>query len=186
MIVAGTTGEGSLTLDATKLLTDFVPSTATTNTNSVLVNFWKVTGGFSLPVKPAFGDLFGTEIHTVAAGNQQSKLKGGEDPLLRCIMAGLIDPLCKRREQGTLECELTEGRSGTLVRESVVPKFPSFCRVQHPRSLWPDGQPHLAGPGDRGQRAMDRGNVPRRITVAWSICLIARTRGSALEVGSLP
>ncbi len=72
MIVAGTTGEGSLTLDATKLLTDFVPSTATTNTNSVLVNFWKVTGGFSPPVKPAFGDLFGTEIHTVAAGNQQS------------------------------------------------------------------------------------------------------------------
>jgi len=43
-----------------------------------------------------------------------------EEPLLRCIMAGFIDQLCKRRDQGTLECDLTEGRSGTLMRESVV------------------------------------------------------------------
>ncbi len=72
IIVAGTTGEGSLTLDATKQLTDFVPGIATTNTNSVIINHWSVTGGFSLPVKPATGDLFGTEIHTVATNNQQS------------------------------------------------------------------------------------------------------------------
>ena len=44
----------------------------------------------------------------------------GDDPLLRCIMAGFIDQLCVRRDQGTLECEMTEGRSGTLMRESVV------------------------------------------------------------------
>ena len=50
----------------------------------------------------------------------------GEEPLLRCIMAGFIDQLCKRRDQGTLECELTEGRSGTLVRESVVQNSPLF------------------------------------------------------------
>jgi len=43
-----------------------------------------------------------------------------EDALLRCIMAGFIDQLCARRSQGTLECELTEGRQGTLMRESVV------------------------------------------------------------------
>src|SRR5205823_11192024 len=44
----------------------------------------------------------------------------GDDPLLRCIMAGFIDQLCVRRDLGTLECELTEGRTGTLMRESVV------------------------------------------------------------------
>jgi ATP-dependent helicase HrpB len=43
-----------------------------------------------------------------------------DDPLLRCVMAGFIDQLCLRRDQGTLECDLTEGRHGTLVRESVV------------------------------------------------------------------
>ena len=44
----------------------------------------------------------------------------GQDPLLRCLMTGFIDQLCRRRNSGTLECELTEGRQGTLVRESVV------------------------------------------------------------------
>ena len=42
------------------------------------------------------------------------------DPLLRSIMTGFIDQLCIRRDQGTLECEMTEGRRGTLMRESVV------------------------------------------------------------------
>jgi ATP-dependent helicase HrpB len=46
------------------------------------------------------------------------------DPLLRCITAGFIDQLCKRRDQGTLDCDLTEGRSGTLMRESVVQNSP--------------------------------------------------------------
>src|ERR1019366_7442109 len=49
-----------------------------------------------------------------------------EDSLLRCITAGFIDQLCKRRDQGTLDCDLTEGRSGTLVRESVVQNSPLF------------------------------------------------------------
>lgn len=43
-----------------------------------------------------------------------------DDALCRCLMAGFIDQLCVRRSQGTLECELTEGRQGTLMRESVV------------------------------------------------------------------
>ena len=43
-----------------------------------------------------------------------------EDPLPRCLMAGFIDQLCVRRDQGPLECDLTGGRSGTLMRESVV------------------------------------------------------------------
>jgi ATP-dependent helicase HrpB len=50
----------------------------------------------------------------------------GDDPLLRCITAGFIDQLCKRRDTGTLDCDLTEGRSGTLVRESVVQNSPLF------------------------------------------------------------
>ena len=49
-----------------------------------------------------------------------------DDALPRCIMAGFIDQLCVRRDQGTLECELTEGRHGTLMRESVVQNAPLF------------------------------------------------------------
>jgi ATP-dependent helicase HrpB len=48
------------------------------------------------------------------------------DPLPRCIMAGFIDQLCLRHDQGTLECDLTEGRRGTLMRESVVQNAPLF------------------------------------------------------------
>jgi ATP-dependent helicase HrpB len=35
-------------------------------------------------------------------------------------MTGFIDQLCVRRDLGTLNCDLTEGRKGTLLRESVV------------------------------------------------------------------
>lgn len=49
-----------------------------------------------------------------------------EDALLRCLMTGFIDQLCLRRDQGTLECVLTEGRHGTLMRESVVQNAPLF------------------------------------------------------------
>ena len=41
-------------------------------------------------------------------------------------MTGFIDQLCLRRDQGTLECDLTEGRHGTLMRESVVQNAPLF------------------------------------------------------------
>lgn len=46
--------------------------------------------------------------------------KATDDALLKCVLAGFIDQLCARRSQGTLECDLTEGRHGTLMRESVV------------------------------------------------------------------
>jgi ATP-dependent helicase HrpB len=59
-------------------------------------------------------------------------LASGKDPatagvppteaLERCLVAGFIDQLCVRKDSGTLDCELTEGRTGTLVRESVVQK----------------------------------------------------------------
>jgi len=46
------------------------------------------------------------------------------DPLPRCLMTGFIDQLCIRRDLGTLDCDLTEGRHGTLMRESVVQNSP--------------------------------------------------------------
>lgn len=42
------------------------------------------------------------------------------EPLLRCVMAGFVDQLCLRRDIGSLECQLTGGRTATLMRESVV------------------------------------------------------------------
>jgi ATP-dependent helicase HrpB len=49
-----------------------------------------------------------------------------DEPLLRCLLAGFADQLCLRRDTGTLECDMTEGRTGTLMRESVVQTAPLF------------------------------------------------------------
>jgi ATP-dependent helicase HrpB len=59
---------------------------------------------------------------TASIENPESKVQNPttDDALLRCLMAGFIDQLCVRRDQGTLDCDLTEGRHGTLMRESVV------------------------------------------------------------------
>jgi ATP-dependent helicase HrpB len=54
----------------------------------------------------------------------QSEEKTSDTALLRCLMAGFIDQLCLRRDLGTLECHLTEGRTATLMRESVVQNSP--------------------------------------------------------------
>jgi len=58
--------------------------------------------------------------------NQTEPSARGEDALPRCLMAGFVDQLCRRRDQGTLDCDLTEGRSGVLVRDSVVNSAPLF------------------------------------------------------------
>jgi ATP-dependent helicase HrpB len=42
------------------------------------------------------------------------------DHLPICLTAGFVDQLCVRRDEGTLDCDLTEGRQGVLARESVV------------------------------------------------------------------
>jgi ATP-dependent helicase HrpB len=42
--------------------------------------------------------------------------------LLACIHRGFIDQLCQRRSPGTLECTMTGGRTGSLMRESMVQK----------------------------------------------------------------
>jgi ATP-dependent helicase HrpB len=61
-----------------------------------------------------------------AASAAPAMASSQQDPLLRCLMTGFIDQICLRRDQGTLECELTEGRRGTLMRESVVQNAPLF------------------------------------------------------------
>ncbi len=71
-----------------------------------------------------------THQQIVQIAEQQKLLKPDDKPddsaLLRCLMTGFIDQLCLRRDLGTLECELAEGRTGTLVRESVVQNSPLF------------------------------------------------------------
>lgn len=54
------------------------------------------------------------------------KVKLADESLLRCLLAGFADQLCLRRDTGTLECEMTGGRTGMLVRESVVQASPLF------------------------------------------------------------
>jgi ATP-dependent helicase HrpB len=49
---------------------------------------------------------------------------GAAAGLLQCLTAGFVDQLCVRRNMGSLECNLTEGREGTLMRESVVQNAP--------------------------------------------------------------
>ena len=49
-----------------------------------------------------------------------------DDALLRCLMAGFVDQLAKRRASGKTACDLTEQREGQLVRESVVQDAPFF------------------------------------------------------------
>jgi ATP-dependent helicase HrpB len=43
-----------------------------------------------------------------------------DDNLQKCLLAGFADQLAIRRDSGSLECELTERRQATLMRESVV------------------------------------------------------------------
>ncbi len=56
----------------------------------------------------------------LVSGNEVEAGSGKPESLERCLVAGFIDQLCQRKNLGTLDCEMTEGRTGTLVRESVV------------------------------------------------------------------
>ncbi|MEN9572764.1 MAG: hypothetical protein RL514_619 [Verrucomicrobiota bacterium] len=68
----------------------------------------------------------GAPLNTDSLNTEHSAPKPDADALSKCLTAGFIDQLALRRDQGTLECELTEGRTGTLMRESVVQKAPMF------------------------------------------------------------
>lgn len=60
------------------------------------------------------------QILSIARSSRREEGEVNDEHLLRCIMTGFIDQLCVRRNMGTLECDLTEARTGTLMRESAV------------------------------------------------------------------
>ena len=46
--------------------------------------------------------------------------EAGDEGLLKSLCAGFVDQVCIRKDSGSLDCLLTEGRTGSLMRESVV------------------------------------------------------------------
>lgn len=66
-----------------------------------------------------------TQIFEIARNHLGSEEKPCTTEMLqRCILTGFIDQLCLRKDQGSLDCILLGGRTGTLMRESVVQKSP--------------------------------------------------------------
>jgi ATP-dependent helicase HrpB len=60
------------------------------------------------------------------AGGDRNAPQPTDDALARCLTAGFIDQLCRRRDQGTLDCDIAGSRIGTLQRDSVVQNSPLF------------------------------------------------------------
>jgi ATP-dependent helicase HrpB len=52
------------------------------------------------------------------------------EAIQRCVLAGFSDQLAKRVDQGTLRCRLVHGRTGELVRDSVVRKSGLFVAAE--------------------------------------------------------
>ncbi len=52
------------------------------------------------------------------------------ESVLKCLLAGFSDHLCRRTSRGTLECDLQGGRRGTLARESVVQESEFFVGTE--------------------------------------------------------
>jgi ATP-dependent helicase HrpB len=49
-----------------------------------------------------------------------------DEAIQRCVLAGFSDQLARRRDSGTLHCDLVHARRGVLARESVVQHAPLF------------------------------------------------------------
>jgi ATP-dependent RNA helicase HrpB len=88
-----------------------------------------------------------------------------DEHLLRCIMTGFIDQLCVRRNMGTLDCDLTEGRTGTLMRESAVQNSPFFVAANI-REIESRGGEKLTllGLASRVEREWIENTFPQQIT----------------------
>ena len=77
-------------------------------------------------VEQTFEQIVGIAERERLVESRESRVEGRteqpstDDALLRCLMAGFIDQICARRDLGSLDCDMTEGRHGALMRESVV------------------------------------------------------------------
>ena len=56
----------------------------------------------------------------VARDSGAAATEAGDEGLLKSLCAGFVDQVCVRKDSGSLDCLLTEGRTGSLMRESVV------------------------------------------------------------------
>ena len=83
--------------------------------------------GFVRASGPTDSRLAASERESGSTADSRAKAaSAAQDPLLRCLAVGFADQLAIRRDLGTLECDLTEGRHATLMRESVVQQEPLF------------------------------------------------------------
>jgi len=80
------------------------------------------THGINAQVARAVEQTCQQILHTARQQGLQSHSPStnSEESLRRCLMAGFVDQLAKRRVPGKPECDLTDQRQGQLVRESVV------------------------------------------------------------------
>ncbi|WP_089942023.1 ATP-dependent helicase HrpB [Candidatus Entotheonella palauensis] len=53
-----------------------------------------------------------------------------QEAVQRCVLTAFIDQLAKRRDEGTLRCDLVHGRHGELERDSAVRKSPLFVAAE--------------------------------------------------------
>ncbi|MGC1479561.1 MAG: ATP-dependent helicase HrpB [Chthoniobacterales bacterium] len=53
-------------------------------------------------------------------GLPRNRERASDEAIARCILAGFADHVAKRRGPGTLSCDLTHGRRGTLAKDSVA------------------------------------------------------------------
>ena len=90
--------------------------------------------------------------------------EGTSEMLQRCLLAGFVDQLCVRKDQGTLDCLLTEGRSGTLARESVVQKAPLLVAASIREVSGRQGQLTLLGLATAVNVEWLRDAFPRQFT----------------------
>jgi ATP-dependent helicase HrpB len=88
-----------------------------------------------------------------------------EEALPRCIAAGFIDQLCRRRDQGTLDCDLVDGRSGSLMRESVVQSAPLFVAAGIREVSGRTGNMTLLGLATAVRREWIEEMFPEQVTV---------------------
>ncbi len=105
------------------------------------------------------------QIMNIAHQPKAELQPANDEHLLRCIMTGFIDQLCVRRNMGTLECDLTEGRTGTLMRESAVQKSQFFVTANI-REIESRGGEKLTllGLASRVEREWIESTFPQQIT----------------------